>query len=134
MKTTKPKTHEAITIRVTLAEAEAIRKLGRADRVVLRLVRASLTGGVADATPCEACARQAQRIEGMVEALAELPEAPQEEAAPQPKPTQINASTADMAASGLSKDFIYWLGNNCHSPFVLQLYKALESYGKGVAA
>lgn len=130
MKTTKPKTHEAITIRVTLSEAEAIRKQGRADYVVLRMVRNALA--------------DARRVEGMVEALAELPPTAEEMlkpsagpmvlVAPQPKPTQINASTADMAASGLSKDFIYWLGNNCHNSFVLQLYKALESYGRGIAA
>lgn len=122
---TKPKL-DTITIRVTPEELAQIRQMGRADLVVLRMVRAALAGGCR----VDEIGQQGVVIpEAAPNAVAGLAEA--STAATFGKPTQFNASTADMSDSGLSKAFIFWLGNNCHVPQVAGLYKMLEAFGRG---
>lgn len=116
----KNKTHESITIRVTLAEAAQLRSMGRADIVALRMVRNALVAPIS----LENATTGNTTLEVSLSVPESLP-------APPNKPTQVNASTNDMSSSGLSGDFIFWLANNCHDKFAGRLYKLLETYGRG---
>lgn len=103
--------HDSITLRfkneelVTLREKAAQSNV-RVDRLCVDIIRLHL--------------RQEARIPDYTEALVS-------DALMQPP---VIAPPDTKPVTGLSKEFEFWLGNNCHNPEVLRLYKLLEVFWK----